>query len=123
MKVIVAGSRIIDKFGDVCTAIQNSKYEITEVVSGCARGADSLGEHYALVNDLPVKKFPASWDKHGRQAGILRNTEMADYADAAIVVWDGVSNGSKHMIAEMKKRNKPVFVHVVLTEEFVKSIQ
>lgn len=38
---------------------------------------------------------------------------MADYADALIAVWDGVSAGTKHMISFMNKQNKPVFVYQV----------
>jgi hypothetical protein len=80
---------------------------ITEVVSGKARGADSLGERYASEFGIIVAKFPADWNRFGKRAGYVRNEEMAHYADKAVVFWDGISKGSRHMIDIMKKLKKP----------------
>ena len=116
MKVIVAGSRNITSLGAVYHAIKGAEKEgitITEVVSGCARGVDTIGELWADFKQLKLTKFPADWDKHGRSAGPIRNQEMADYADALIVVWDGKSSGSKNMLETMKKTGKPYFSYVV----------
>ena len=110
MKVVIAGSRSINSYDLVERTIQDSGYEVTEVVSGRARGVDSLGEHWAERHDIPVKKFPADWDKHGKAAGHIRNAEMAKYADAAILIWDGQSRGTKNMIDNMKKLNKHYFL-------------
>lgn len=81
-----------------------------EIVSGAARGADALGERYAAERGLAVKQFPADWDRYGRSAGYRRNAEMAEYADAAVVFWDGKSKGSKHMINLAKEKGLPVRV-------------
>ena len=54
--------------------------------------------------------FNADWNKHGRAAGPMRNKQMADYADVLIAVWDGQSKGTKNMIDQMNKLNKPVFI-------------
>lgn len=119
MKVIVAGSRSITKFAVVYNAIDQSEIDqndITEVVSGGAKGVDQLGEFYAKEFDTPVKRFLPDWETHGKKAGILRNKEMGDYADALIAVWDGESKGTKHMIDYMKGLNKPVHVHIVKKE-------
>ena len=69
-----------------------------EIVSGKAPGADTLGEEYARFHEIPVKPFPANWDKYGKAAGFKRNQEMSDYANHAIIFWDGKSAGSKDMI-------------------------
>ena len=73
-------------------------WEITEVVSGGARGVDKLGEIWAVKNDIPIRLFPANWKEHGRSAGYIRNKEMANYADALIALWDGKSAGTRHMV-------------------------
>jgi hypothetical protein len=73
-------------------------YTDIEVVSGCARGADQLGERWADERGYPVKRFPADWHKHGKRAGYLRNEEMAGYATHLVAFWDGRSRGTKHMI-------------------------
>ena len=83
---------------------------ISEIVCGLAKGADSLGKKYAEENSIKVKDFPAEWKIYGRKAGILRNEKMGNYADIAIVFWDGKSIGSKHMIQYMKKLGKLVSV-------------
>ncbi len=76
--------------------------QITEVVSGTARGADLAGETWAIMDDVPIKRFPADWDTYGKRAGYLRNEQMAEYADALVAVWDGVSRGTNHMIEAAK---------------------
>ncbi|MDE1766590.1 MAG: hypothetical protein KGI27_10030 [Thaumarchaeota archaeon] len=113
MKVIIAGSRSIDDPFHVMEAIKTSGFHITEVVSGRARGVDWQGEQCAKTLGLPVKEFPAKWDKYGRGAGFVRNQQMGWYADALIAVWDGKSTGTKHMIDFMKKLKKPVFIYIV----------
>lgn len=110
MKVVIAGSRTIEDYKLVVDTIRNSGYTITEVVSGAAVGVDRLGERWAIANNIPVKEMPAQWHQYGKRAGPIRNRAMAEYADAAIIIWDGVSNGTKNMINEMKRVNKPFYV-------------
>lgn len=66
-----------------------------------------------IGRDIPVKRFPADWDRHGRAAGPIRNCQMAQYADALIAIWDGKSRGTKNMIDEMNKCGKPVLIRRV----------
>lgn len=122
MKVIIAGSRSIVSLGVVNKAVKDSGFNITEIVSGHAKGTDKLGEQYGLLNQIPVKVFPADWDKYGKAAGPMRNRKMADYADAAIIVWDGVSKGTKHMIYEMNIRGKKCHIYMHLSPEFEKEL-
>lgn len=110
LKVVVAGSRSIYDYEKVRRAIEESGFEIDEIVSGTAKGVDKLGEAYAKENDIPVKRFPADWSKHGKKAGAIRNEEMAEYADALVAVWDGDSSGTKIMIDKAEKHDLKVFV-------------
>ena len=106
LKVIIAGSR---DFNDYELLRERMDYFITglngwdgmdnmEIVSGTARGADTLGELYASHNQIPVARFPADWRKYGKSAGYKRNAQMAEYADVLVAFWDGESRGTKHMI-------------------------
>lgn len=113
MKVIIAGGRDVFDFDAVSEAVKKSHYAISEVVSGGAQGADHLGEIYAAENNIPVKVFPANWDKHGRSAGPIRNGEMAEYADALIAIWDGKSRGTKNMIEQATEKGLQVYVYPV----------
>lgn len=113
MRVIIAGSRSITNIDDVKEAWANCNFDITEVVSGCARGVDLLGEAIARHLGVPIQRFPADWDRFGPSAGPIRNLMMARYADGLIAVWDGTSKGTKHIIRTMKRHNKPVYIHIV----------
>lgn len=113
MKVIIAGSRDITKYNTVEQAVKLSGFEITEVVSGKARGVDTLGEVWALTHNIPVASFPANWNKHGRAAGPIRNCEMAEYAEALIAVYDGESTGTANMITQARSKGLDVFIYLV----------
>lgn len=115
MKLIIAGKRdyyvddlFIDRFLDHFGIPENSA-ETFEIVSGGASGIDSCGEQYASWLKVPVKLFPAQWSTLGLKAGPIRNAQMAEYADALLLIWDGESRGSASMKREMQKRGKPIF--------------
>lgn len=80
------------------------------IVCGMARGADALGLRFAQEHKVVVHKFPADWDKHGKQAGHIRNREMGDFADGLLAFWDGKSKGTKGMIDYMRYLGKNVRV-------------
>jgi hypothetical protein len=115
MKLIIAGSReaqyrpfLIDE------ALEASGFsDITEIVSGAARGVDLWGEIWGELRGLAVRRFPADWAHHGRCAGPIRNGQMAEYADALLAIWDGKSKGTADMIQQMRRLGKPVFVFSV----------
>jgi hypothetical protein len=107
MKVIIAGSRDFNDYNllkNNCDVLLSLTKENIEIVSGGARGADSLGERYAQENNLELKIFPADWSI-GKGAGFIRNKQMADYSDALIAFWDGKSKGTKMMI-DLAKKNE-----------------
>lgn len=92
------------------TKYELPKYKIIEVVSGTAKGIDLLGEDWAIHNWVPLKQFPANWEKYDLSAGPIRNKQMADYADVLFAFWDMRSNGTRNMINQMKSLNKPFYV-------------
>lgn len=116
-RIIIAGSRDVEDVQIVVSALIDSgfiqigerKSEI-EIVSGGARGVDSVGEYIAKVNGFNVRVFPADWKTHGKAAGPIRNEQMGDYADFLVAVRKDNSRGTTHMINYMKKLGKPVFV-------------
>jgi hypothetical protein len=126
MKVVVAGSRSITDYNLVSAAIKEPGFKIAEIVSGTAKGVDSLGEQWAKENNIPVKRFPAPWDdikdkpeneigqnsfgkKYWKRAGAFRNQQMADYADALIAITTG-SSGTADMIERAKKKDLTIFI-------------
>ena len=105
MRLIIAGSRNITAPSILEAALDASGWRdrITEVVCGCAPGVDTLGEQWAIRHKIPVRRFPADWDKHGRAAGPIRNREMAMNADALLAIWDGESHGTSNIIAAARQ--------------------
>jgi len=112
MKTIIAGSRHIEDRDALKQTIADSGLEVTEVVSGTCRGVDVMGEEWGRANGIPVKPFPADWLTHGRIAGELRNRNMAHYADALILLWDGKSPGASCMLREANKAGIKVHTQI-----------
>lgn len=110
MKVIIAGGREIYDYQLVLDAITEANFDITTVVSGGAKGADTLGEQYASNMNIALNVYPADWQKNGRAAGPIRNRKMAENAEALIAIWDGKSRGTKNMIETAIKLGLAVYV-------------
>jgi len=105
-RVIIAGTRDFNNYPLLCRKLDYFLQNLTniEIVSGCARGADQMGEKYAQDHGLFIKRFPADWDSNGKAAGPIRNTQMADYGTHLVAFWDGESKGTKNMIDTAKKK-------------------
>ncbi len=108
MKIAIIGSRGL-------TVTDLEKYlpsNITEIVSGGAKGIDSCARNYALANDIHLTEFLPEYNKYGRSAPLKRNLQIIRYADQVIAFWDGVSRGTKYVIENCKRENKQVTVYL-----------
>lgn len=120
MRVIVAGSRSIDSFLVVSEAIEESGFRPTRIISGGAKGVDAVGEQYADAKFLPISRFNADWEKHGKSAGAKRNRVMAINADALVAIWDGKSPGTSDMISVAIMLGLPYYIKQTKTHELPK---
>lgn len=112
-RVIIAGSCAFSDYDLLCRKCDSilSGKLVTHniiIVSGTARGADTLGERYARERGYAVRRFPADWKQYGRAAGPIRNSEMARNADALVAFWNGRSSGTRDMLAKAKKQGLPI---------------
>lgn len=130
LRIIIAGGRDFSDFdmlqkeiNRIIKMIVGTKIpkELVTIISGCARGADTLGEKYAETYGLKLHRIPADWERHGNMAGYIRNREMAKFAASVdeegekprsvlIAFWDGQSRGTKHMIETAKNFKLDVYV-------------
>lgn len=131
-KVIIAGSRSFYDYTLLKTELDKLFAEPFIVVSGGAKGADSLGEIYAQEKGYPIERYLAKWNdlsvkncviKHNSygaynaMAGHNRNQEMLNAIlknlDGGCVVafWDGKSKGTENMINISRKAG--IFVKIV----------
>jgi len=117
MRVIIAGSRTLTDIKHVFHAVEQSGFEIDEIISGMASGVDQNGEFYAQEKGIKLTRIPAEWMVHGKRAGYIRNEKMAEYAGATdklgglILIWDGESRGSMHMRDIAIRMGLRVFVY------------
>jgi len=108
MKLGVVGSRdfndydLLKKYLDKIHSIEPIKC----IVSGGAKGADSLSEKWAGDNNVSKIIFYPEWNKYGKRAGFLRNVTIVDTSDKVIAFWSGNSKGTKHSIDLCKKKGK-----------------
>jgi len=113
-RIIVAGGRDFDDFWllhDTLDALTvNMDKADIEIVSGCANGADSLGELWANEFSIEVVRFQAMWQQYGNGAGPMRNLQMAEYGTHLVAFWDGESRGTKNMIDLAEQHNLEVRV-------------
>ncbi len=115
MKLIIAGTRDLDIGFDQLLSFFSGFgiKEINEIISGNSGLVDMLGIKCSEEYDVPAKLFTPDWEKHGKAAGPIRNREMAEYANALLLIWDGESKGSRNMREEMLKRNKRVYEVII----------
>ncbi len=74
-------------------------------------GADYLAEQWAYKHGITVERFHPDWDKHGKAAGPMRNSDMlAANAQAVIAFWDGESSGTLDTITKARKMGLKVRV-------------
>lgn len=110
MKLAIIGSRSIT---DLCIS-EFLPDGITEIVSGGARGVDSIARKYAIKNNIKLTEFLPDYQKFGKRAPLIRNEKIAEYSDEAIAFWDGRSTGTIYTVRLFRKMGKKVVVIKVL---------
>jgi hypothetical protein len=108
MKVAVIGSRDFNDYNLVKSTL--STLNITLIVSGGARGADTLGERYADENKIPTKIFYPDWGTHGKSAGFKRNTDIIENSDLILAFWDGSSKGTLDSLNKASRLGKNLLI-------------
>ena len=110
MRVLVCGSRHYNNYEEMEKVLD--EYTITEIIEGEARGADRNARVYGESKGIPVHRFPADWNTHGKAAGPIRNKQMLTEGKPELVVaFRGPnSRGTQNMINQAEKAGVPVKV-------------
>ena len=106
MKLAVVGSRTFTNYQKLIDYLSHYN-SITEVVSGGARGVDSLVRRFAEEYDIPIKEFLPEYSKYGRIAPFVRNQQIVDYSDELLAIRVKFSKGTTDTINRAHKANKP----------------
>ena len=104
MKLAVVGSRGIKE----CDLDSLVPLETTEIISGGARGVDTLAVEYARKRGIPVREFFPDYERYGRKAPLIRNEQIVVACDQVLAVWDGHSSGTMYTVRLAHSLGKPV---------------
>ena len=104
MKVAVIGSRgiTVDNLEDYLPE------DVTEIVTGGAKGVDTCAEEYALAHNIKLTKFLPEYSKYRKSAPLKRNIQIIEYSDLVLAFWDGSSRGTKYVIDNCNKLDTTV---------------
>lgn len=100
MKILVCGDRDYTDQEKIFSILKEYPQD-TEIIHGCAKGADSLAALSAQKLNFKIFPFPANWDLYGRAAGPIRNRQMLKFKpDLVLAFHDDLaqSKGTKNMI-------------------------
>ena len=101
-KIAIIGSRglTIENIGDYLPE------DVTEIVSGGAKGVDTCAREYALSHGIKLTEFLPEYEKYAKSAPLKRNDKIINYSDMVLVFWDGKSKGTKYVIDMCEKLKK-----------------
>lgn len=118
-RLAIIGSRDFNDYELLKSEADNlvEYYKITTIVSGGAKGADTLAEKYADEHNLKKQIYYPEWGVHGKKAGFIRNKVIWDNCDIILAFWDGKSPGTKHSIEQIMKKDKIPFMLINYTKK------
>ncbi len=124
MKLAIVGSRTFNDFEllneVVCSCFISGfmPYHVEAIISGGAKGADTIAKRWAMINNVDTEdlkaveyfEFLPDWESDGKAAGFIRNKQIVDACDMVLAFWDGKSKGTEHTIKLAKLAKKPTFI-------------
>jgi adenine/guanine phosphoribosyltransferase-like PRPP-binding protein len=120
-RIAIIGSRGFDNYtyakNKIIDIIKKHNLSITKIISGGADGADKIAEMFAQKFNIPIEIIKPNWEL-GKQAGVIRNTDIIKKSDCVIAFWDGKSKGTKDSIDKAKRMNKRIFI-IKLGDDFM----
>lgn len=109
MKCAIVGSRKFSPLtlvSDLVAALPDDFI----IVSGGAAGVDRTAENAAKKRGMKTEIYHADWNKLGKAAGMIRNTDIVKACDILIAFWDGESRGTQDSIIKACKNRKKVYI-------------
>ena len=112
MRILICGDRDWKLFGPIMRELRARRKDVTVVIHGCARGADTVAGKVAYSLGIKVERYPADWTKYGKGAGPIRNQQMLDDGkpDLVLAFHEDIasSKGTADMVRRAKEAGIPV---------------
>jgi len=112
MRIGIIGSRLFNDYEKLLNTLSllSISYDNDEIISGGAKGADSLAERFAEDYNIPTTVIKPDWKKYGKRAGFIRNTDIVKKSDVIVAFWDGVSKGTGDSLEKAKFYKKTTII-------------
>jgi hypothetical protein len=112
INIAIVGSRNFYDFKKMAESIESiiNVDNIGFIISGGAKGADTLAERYADLRNISIRVFKADWLRFGSSAGPKRNIKIIAACDICFAFPTRGSKGTRHDIDLCKKTNKICYV-------------
>ncbi len=113
MRVAIVGSRKFKDYRVMLNYLTKVNLGITHIVSGGAKGADTLAERLAKEFAIPITIYHANWDKFGKRAGMIRNESIVNDCEAVVAFPGPESKGTRDTINKAGLKGIPLYVKEV----------
>lgn len=113
MKVAIVGSKSISNENLINNYISECLTDLSNIdliISGGAKGVDTIAELFAKNHNIKTKIFYPNWEKYGRQADLIRNSDIISKCEICIIIWDGESLCTKNDIDLCTEMRKPCYI-------------
>lgn len=108
MRILVCGGRDFSDTNLVSQTLNPYGCIDLTIIHGAAKGADSLARNWAKDNGYLDEAYPADWNKYGKRAGYIRNTQMLNEGKPDLVVAFPGGKGTQMMINLAEAAGVPV---------------
>lgn len=123
IKLAIVGSRTFKDYTKFVTDVNRalddwglSISNISTIVSGGAKGADTLAEQFAINNNIGITRHFPDWKKYGRAAGLMRNTDIINNSDYVIAFPSRYGKGTQDSIRKAQNFNPPKKLKVIFID-------
>jgi hypothetical protein len=108
MRILVCGGRDFNNYDLLSKTLYEHALPDSVIIQGCASGADEMAWDWAKANAYKYESYPANWNKYGKRAGYIRNTQMLNEGKPDLVIAFPGGKGTQMMINLAEAAGVPV---------------
>lgn len=85
----------------------------SKIISGGAKGADSLAAEYAIKNGIELITYHPDWNQYGKSAGPIRNTLIINDCTHVLAFPSRMGKGTQDSLRKATKLNKHITMYYI----------